>query len=243
MVHKACIRGITSFKCCHTWFSQFSELCGSCLQAATEALWGSRFLNRPSSYEGTWDTLEDWVLSLDHSMGLVTGMDVATLANQTNHWGVTRTFSSSSARIPLKVSLLSMGRLPRSGIWSALSVAPLTVLTVPGSTSSTSPLSWDKLWGGEVGGDCGWGLLGDDLNTAWYSPSEYWASSTPSPVLPPSPLLGAAFAREQPLAPCGPAPLLLFAPCSASQHPEVEPFLEHLLQPPTGTVNYHGVCG
>ena len=56
---------------------------------------------------------------------------------------------------------------------------------------------------------------------------------------PPSPLPGAAFGREQPLVPCGPAPLLLFAPCSPSWHPMVEPFLEHPLQPPTGTLNYH----
>ena len=39
------------------------------------------------------------------------------------------------------------------------------------------------------------------------------ASSTPFPIPPPSPLPGAAFGREQPLVPCGPAPLLLFALC------------------------------
>ena len=42
----------------------------------------------------------------------------------------------------------------------------LTVLTVPGSMSPTSPLSLAKLWGGEFTGVCWWGLSGKDLKTA-----------------------------------------------------------------------------
>ena len=70
-------------------------------------------------------------------------------------------------------------------------------------------------------------------------PTEHSVSSIPIPGLPSSPLPGAALVREQPLAPCGPAPLLLSVPCFHIWHPVIMPFLAHLPLPPTGTLNYH----
>ena len=71
-------------------------------------------------------------------------------------------------------------------------------------------------------------------------PKDNSASSTPSLVPPPSPLPRATFGREQPLSPCGPAPLLLSAPCFLSCYLIIEPSLEHLLLLPTDAINYHG---
>ena len=127
----------------------------------------SRCFRRFCSLEGAWDTLEVWILSLGCSTGLTMGVDVE---NRTHLWGVTGTSSScSSTRMSSRVSPLKVGRFPRSGTWPTLSAAPLTIFTVPGSTSCTSSLSWAKLWGGDIGGDCGWGLSGEVLNMAWCS--------------------------------------------------------------------------
>ena len=159
-------------------------------------------LRRLCSTEGTWDTLEGWVIYLGHSTGLTMGVNVE---NWTCLWGVTDTSSCScSARISSSMSPLSVGKLPRSGTWPTLSMAPPTVLTVPGSTSSASPLSWAKLWVGKLVE-----TAAQEMILIWPDvwPLNCWASSVPSPALPPSPLLGAAFVREQPLVPCGPAPL------------------------------------
>ena len=67
----------------------------------------------------------------------------------------------------------------------------------------------------------------------------------PAPFLAHQPFVipGTAFTKEQPLEPSGPAPSQLFALYSVSWHPEHEPFPEHFLLPPIGTLNYHGVCG
>ena len=116
--HQASIGGVTSFKFCHLWYTKFflnSVAAASKLQLKLSSYKSlvSRCLGRLCSIEGTWDTLEVWILSLGHSTGLTMGVDVA---NRTCLWGVTGTLSScSSARMSSSVSALSIGRFPRSG--------------------------------------------------------------------------------------------------------------------------------
>ena len=103
-----------------------------------------------------------WVLSTGCSTGLGTGVAVAILANWTHFSRVIGT--SASAKTSSKVSLFTIGSLPRAGTWPVLDAALLMVFTVLGRQS----ISWLKFE--DVGGS--WqGLSGKDLKSALYSSS------------------------------------------------------------------------
>ena len=144
-----------------------------------KSLCNSGCLYRPWLSEGTWDAPECWVFSSKCSAGLRMGVEVATLANQTHLCRVVGISTSTSAKMSSNVSLLTIGSLPRSGTQPV--PAPLTVLTVRGSMSTTSCLSWHKSLGGmRPDGDSWQGLSGKDLPNCLMLHQQ----STESPQLP-----------------------------------------------------------
>ena len=212
--------------------------------AATWRLWpkpswkrslfcGSRCINGPCSYLGTWEAPIWEVHSTWCSTDLpdTVHINVAMLANWTCLWGVTRT--SASVRISLKVSLLIVG-----GTWPALDAAPLFTFMVPGRWSTASCLSWPILDGAcEISW---WSLSGKGCKIYCCSTSRVLNLCNSFSCLSTLCIAWSCICERAATCALWACSSLIICSTFSLLHPECESFLEHLPLPPIGTLNYHG---